>query len=176
MVAGEQQEETVADRVERQRAALPEAQDIGVEDDPAQVVELEVALEPDLRGQAGRIERLDPGEVLTVGRQLAEHRFAAPVAEEVVVLVEAHRRPQDRVVADEPHEAGLDQLVEPVVQGTAVRGRRGARQDPLEGAVRHRRDRQAVTSEPVVVTRGDVSASAACVASIVVSMSAAVTP
>ena len=45
VVAGEQEEEAVADVVEGERAALPETQDVGIEDRAADVVELELALE-----------------------------------------------------------------------------------------------------------------------------------
>ena len=51
VVPGEQQEEAVADVVEGERAALPEAQDVGIEDRAADVVELELALEARLVGE-----------------------------------------------------------------------------------------------------------------------------
>ena len=51
VVAREQQEQAVADRVEGERPALPDAQDVGVEDRAAEVVELEVALEARRRRQ-----------------------------------------------------------------------------------------------------------------------------
>ena len=54
---------------------------------------------------AGRVDRLDRGEVRALRGQLGEDGLAAPVAEQVVVLVEPERRAEDRVVADEPDEA-----------------------------------------------------------------------
>ena len=45
MIAGEQQEQAVADRVERERPALPDPQHVRVEDGAADVVQLQVALE-----------------------------------------------------------------------------------------------------------------------------------
>ena len=132
MVAGEQQEQAVADMIEGERATLPDAEDVGVEDGPADVVELEVALEAGLGGEPRRVDRLDRGEVRAIRGQLGEDGLAAPVAEQVVVLVEPERRAQDRVVADEPHEPGLDEVVEVVVERPG--GRRGRR-------ARERRDR-----------------------------------
>ena len=150
MVPGEQQEQAVADRVERQRATLPEAQDVRVEDRPAQVVELEVALEPDPRRQLGGVERLDQVEMRALRSQLAEDGLTTSVAEEVVVLVQAHGGPEHRVVADQPHETGLDEVVEPVVERPAVRRRRRSREDPLTGRFGHGLS----TSERWVVARG----------------------
>ena len=54
----------------------------------------------------------------------AEDGLAAAVAEQVVVLVQAERGAEHRVVADEPHEARLDEVVERVVERPGV-GRRG---------------------------------------------------
>ena len=116
VVAGEQQEEAVADMIEGERATLPDAQDVRVEDRPADVVDLELALEARLGGERRRVDRLDRGEVLAVRGQLGEDGLAAAVAEQVVVLVEPERRAEDRVVADEPHEARLDEIVEVVVE------------------------------------------------------------
>ena len=45
VVAGEQEEEAVPDRVQGERAPLPDPQDLRVEDGPTDVVELELALE-----------------------------------------------------------------------------------------------------------------------------------
>ena len=45
VVPGEQEEQAVTDVVEGERAALPETQDVGIEDRAADVVELELALE-----------------------------------------------------------------------------------------------------------------------------------
>ena len=115
VVSGEQQEQAVPDRVERLRSSLPNAQDVGIEDDPAHVVELEISFEPGRRRQVVRVQRLDLGEMLALRRQLAEQGFAPSVAQQIVVLVEANRGPEDRVVADQPDEANLDELVESIV-------------------------------------------------------------
>ena len=114
--------------IERERATLPEAQDVGVEDGAADVVELELALEAGLGGERRRVDRLDRGEVLAIGGQLGEDGLAAAVAQQVVVLVEPERGAEDRVVADEPHEAGLDEVVEAVVERARGRRGRGARE------------------------------------------------
>ena len=138
------------------------------------------------------------GQVLPVGGELAEHGVAPAVAQQVVVLVEAEGGPEDRVVADEPDEARLDELVERSSSGPrsgagAGRGRivlgvdsvtgrgtsRGigstaaACREPGRSAVW---PGQAVTSGPAATGRGSVSASAARVAAMAVSISAAVTP
>ncbi len=46
----------------------------------------------------------------SLGVQLGEDRLAPAVAEDVVLVMEPERRREDRVVADEPAEAGLDEL------------------------------------------------------------------
>ena len=76
VVAGEQQEEAVADMIECERTTLPEAEDVGVEDGPADVVELELALESGLVGERRRVDRLDRAEVLAIRRQLGEDSLA----------------------------------------------------------------------------------------------------
>ena len=73
-VLGEDQEQGVADRVERGRALLPGPDGLGVEDRPPQVVDLEVALEPGQRREARRLDRLDRREVGLLVGQLAEQR------------------------------------------------------------------------------------------------------
>ena len=75
-VLGEDQEQGVADRVERGRALLPGPDGLGVEDRPPQVVDLEVALEPAQRREARRFDRLDRREVGLLVGQLAEQRVA----------------------------------------------------------------------------------------------------
>ena len=63
-----------------------------------------------------------------VGLQLGEDRLAATVAELVIERVQAERGPQDRVVADQPAQAGLDEVVERVVARSAVGRVGGTRQ------------------------------------------------
>ena len=77
--------------------------------------------------------RLDLAQVAPVGVELGEDRLATAVAELVVAVVQAEVRAEDRVVADEPAEARLDEVVERVVGRAAVVGRRGARQVGREG-------------------------------------------
>ena len=55
------------------------------------------------------------------GGELRHDRLATAVAEQVVVLVQADRGGQDRVVADEPDEARFDQVVELVVERAGLR-------------------------------------------------------
>ena len=62
---------------------------VGVEDRPADVVELEVALEPGRRREVGRVDRLDRGQVRLVVLDVGEQRLAAAVAELVVGVVQA---------------------------------------------------------------------------------------
>ena len=121
-VAGEQREERVADAVEGRRAALPDALDVDVEDVPAEVVDLEVALEARLGRQPGRVDRLDGREVGPVGGDLAEDGVALPVAQAMILGVDADERREVGVVADDPPEALLDEVVEALVERTAVRG------------------------------------------------------
>ena len=199
VIAGEQEEEAVADDVERERAPLPEAQDVGIEDGASDVVELELALEARLGGESGGVDRLDLREVLAVRGELGEDLLAAAVAQQVVVLVETgapSRGPGCRGRAGRsasrrgrrsarrgapaqlrPRDAGaagrvVDRSwVEPPacrdaarVMGAGARTRRSAR----------------VAMAPPVRPRGTaiglVSARAARVASITISMSAEVTP
>ena len=171
---------------------------VGVEDGAADVVELEVALEARPRlDSAGRVDRLDRGQVLALVGELAEERVAAAVAEQVVVVVEAERpSPRTGLSRDEPDEPGLDEVVEAVVERAGRGRRRGARERRGGTWVGHGLgtssagwsvgtgcgsparsgggdDRCRVPRTRVV---GLVSARAARVATMVVSMSAAVTP
>ena len=128
MVAGEQEEQPVADRVEGERPALPDAQHVRVEDGSADVVQLQVALEAGGRRQVGWIEGLDLREVAPIGLELGENRLTSAVAELVVERVQAQGGPQDRVVADQPAQSRLDEVVERVVARPAVAGVGRARQ------------------------------------------------
>ena len=121
MVAREQQEQPVADRVERERPSLPDAKHVGLEDAAADVVDLEVAFEAGVFGEAGGIDRLDRGQMLPIRRELAEHRVAPAVAERVVVVVDPEVRRGNRVVAHEPSEARLDEVVEALVERPGLR-------------------------------------------------------
>ena len=128
MIAREQEEQAVADGVQGERATFPDAQDVGIEDRAADVVQLEIALEARLGGERLRVDGLDRREVIAVRGQLGQDRLAAPITEQVVVLVEAERRGEHRVVVDEPDEPRFDEVVEAVVKGSAGRRRRGARE------------------------------------------------
>ena len=120
-VLGEDEEQRVADDIERGRAALPRPDLLGVEDLAPDVVDLEVALEAGVGGEGGLVERLDRREVGLLGRQLAEDGVAGAVAEAMVLGVDAEIRPDERVVGDHPPEAGLDEVVEALVERTGVR-------------------------------------------------------
>ena len=91
-------------------------------------MELQVALEAGLLREPGRVDRLDLGEMLAVRLELGQDRLATAVAEQIVILVETERRCEDRVVADEPDETGLDDVVEALVErpGTAAGAGRGS--------------------------------------------------
>jgi hypothetical protein len=71
--------------------------------------------------------------VRALARELRQDLLAAPVAKQVVVLVKTDRRPEDRVVANQPNEPFLDEVVEPIVEGAAVR-RRGWTREWSRGA------------------------------------------
>src|SRR6185295_13739598 len=77
VVTGEQEEEAVADVVERKRSELPKTKDVGVEDRAPEIVHLQLALESRLVGQRGGIDRLNSGQVLAIGGQLREDCLAA---------------------------------------------------------------------------------------------------
>ena len=121
-VAGEQREERIADAVEGGRAPLPDALDVDVEDVAPEVVDLEVALEARLGRQPGRIDRLDGCQVGPVRGDLAEDRVALAVGEPAILGVDPDERREVRVVADDPPEARLDEVVEALVERTAVGG------------------------------------------------------
>ena len=113
----------------RERAALPDAHDVGVEDRAPDVVELEVALEAGRRRQAGRVERLDLRSGAR-GRRPARARTASrpPSPSSSSWAWRPRAVAEDRVVADEPAEARLDEVVERVVERAGSSGGRGARQ------------------------------------------------
>ena len=122
VVAGEQQEQAVADVVEGQRAALPDAQDVDVEDVAADVVQLQVALEAHGRRQRRRVDGLDGRQVGAVVGEVGQEGLATAVTELAVALVQAEVRAQHRAVRDEPTEASFDEVVE-----------RARRRDPRSG-------------------------------------------
>ena len=68
------------------------------------------------------------GEVVAFGGELGKDRLAASVAEQVVVLVETDGGAEDGIVADQPQEARLDEVVELAVERAGLRRRRGARE------------------------------------------------
>ncbi len=196
VVAHEQQEQPVADGVERERPALPDPQLLRLEQRAAQVVELDVALEADGARQPGGVQRLDRGEVRAVGGDLGQDRLAAAIPQLVVVVVDAEIRGGDRVVAHQPPEPLLDELVEPIVERATIGGRRRPRQHGTGQSVeRVKRDApgdvhgrrggpSACSGQAVAATRsagsstaviGVVSARASRVAWMTVSMSAAET-
>ena len=204
VIAGEQQEQPVADGVERERAPLPEPEHVGVEDRAADVVELEVALERRRRRQAGRVDRLDRREVRPLRVQLGQDGFAAAVAEQVVVLRagrarwrapgcrgraarSASRRGRRTRSSSGPgvgrrgrsrqsrRRAWIDRLTRDLRRaGRAARGLAG-------GGWRGRPDERAgsgrcAASAPMPPPSGSSRSSAARVASMVVSISSDVTP
>ena len=84
-------------------------------------MQLEVALEAD-RGREGRlVEGLHRRQVLAIGLDLGQDRLPAAIAQLVVVCMDAEEGRRDRVVPHQPPEAGLDEVIEPVVKRTGVR-------------------------------------------------------
>ena len=126
VIPREQEEETVADRVEALRPSGPGPDLVGPEDGQAQVVDLEVAFEPGRLGQAGRVHGLDRREMGPLIGELLFDGVAGPVAELVVVLVHAQVGGRRRVRREQAPESRFDQVEEGIVQGAAVRRGRGA--------------------------------------------------
>ena len=110
------------------------------------------------------LQRLDRAQVRPLLGEFREDLLTAAIAQFVVVIVQTQPGRRDRVVADDPSEPGLDEVVELGVGGAdgLVDGRSRQRL-VIDASGRG----QEVTS---------VSARAACVAAMVVSMSSAVTP
>ena len=179
VVAREQQEERIADGVEGEGAPLPQPQLVEVEELATDVVELDVALEARRRGQLGRVDRLDRGQVRPLVVDLPEDRVAARVAEPVVGVVEPEPGGEQRLGRDDAPEARLDGVVEALVGGAGVRARgrpgQGSIVDPAGGGHGSLGQAGAATGSGET-GRGPVSARAARVAAMVVSMSAASTP
>ena len=76
-------------------------------------------------GQPGRIQRLDGGEVGLLLGDLVLDRVPAGVAQAVVLAVDPEVGGHDRVVREQAPDAGLDEVVEAVVERARVgRGRR----------------------------------------------------
>jgi hypothetical protein len=127
-VTGEQQEQRVTELVEGRRAALPRADDIGVEDLAPEVVHLEVALEAGRLGEPVVAQSLDVREVAPIGLEVAEHGVPRPVPELPAALVQTEIRALDGVRGHDPAEARLDEVVEPVVERSRAGGRIGPAQ------------------------------------------------
>lgn len=89
-------------------------------------MELEVALEPRRRGEAGLVQRLDGGEVRAVRGDLLDDGVVARVTEPGVLGVDAEVRREDRVVDEQAPDPGLDEVVQAVVEGSRIRGRSGS--------------------------------------------------
>ena len=133
VVTHEQQEQPVADGVEGQRTALPDPQLVRLEDRAAEVMQFEIALEADGGRQPDFVECLDLGQMLAVGGDLGEDRVPTAVTELIVVGVDAEERRGDRIVAHQPSEARLDQVVEPCVERAGLRRGGGPREGGPSG-------------------------------------------
>ena len=112
VVAREEEEEAVPDRVDRERPSLPDAQDLRVEDRPTEVVELEIALESGGRRQRIGVDRLDLRQVCPIAGDLGEQRLTAAVPELVVRVVDAQPGGEHGILLHPAPEARLDQVVE----------------------------------------------------------------
>ena len=138
VVAGEQQEQPVADGVEGERAALPEAQDVGVEDRRGGRCGARGRARsgPSADRPAGSIASI-AARCVALRVELGEDGLAAAVAEQVVVGVEAERRARGPGCRGSSRtKRVLDEVVEPVVE----RARAPARA-PGAGAARQDVDR-----------------------------------
>ena len=186
-IAGKQKEQRVAGDIQGRRATLPCPDDVGVEDRTADVVDLELALQARPRRQPGLVQPLDLREVLLLRPELRQDDVAAAVAQPVVLGVDAEVGRQQRVLVDQAAEAGLDEVVEAIVERPAVGCRRGTGQVDLvvgdrhvvllEGAARARAMTGVIGQAGVAIEgRAPVSDRASRVAAMVVSMCAAVTP
>ena len=120
-VASEERKERVTDRVDPRGMAFPSANDIGLEDLPADVVDLEVPIEPHGRAHGGRIESLDGDEVPPIGLQLAEHVVAGGVCQLIVEMVDPEVGGRHGIGLDHTPESGLDEIVEWRIGRTTVR-------------------------------------------------------
>ena len=137
-VLGEDEEERVADRVERERSPLPDPDDLGVEDRPADVVDLEVALELRRGRQACGVECLDrlrggpsPRRARRAARLATRRRAGRPRCGSRGTC------PTIGLSRIDPPEARLDEVVEPAVERARVRGRLGAGKDDVLESVGH---------------------------------------
>ena len=83
-------------------------------------MDLQVPLEPGVGRQAGRVDRLDRREMSALGRDLAQDGVALAVRQAVILGVDPDERGEVRMVAHDPSETTLDQIVEPVVERSAV--------------------------------------------------------
>ena len=129
-------------------------------------MQLEVAFEAGGRGQLRRIHRLDGAQVRGVGRQIGQDGIATAIAVAVVGIVQPEIRGQHRIAFDQPPDALLHRVVEAGI------GRTGSRTGI--------RSRECIQGRAPTGSGGtgrpDVSARAARVAAMIVSMSAALTP
>jgi len=183
-VAGKEQVQRVTDGFKGERAALPGADDVRVEDRSPNIVDLEVALDPGLVRKTRRIDRFDRRQVSAVCIKFAQDGVATPVAELAVGRVDTEICGDDRVVPDDTAKAVLGEVVEGVIEWPAVWCGAGPRE--LDPEVAAEAQRPAGTAAPATSAFCDtssdgserrfVSASAAAVASIAVSMSSAVRP
>ena len=119
-VAREQQEQCVARGVEGGRAALPEAPHFRVEEIQLEVVDLQLALEADVRRKVGRVDRPDGGQVRAVVGDLLEDEVTAPVPEPVVLGVDAKERRDERVVPEHAPEARFNEVIKLIVEWTCI--------------------------------------------------------
>ena len=153
-------------------------------------MELEVPLEPRGGGQPGRIERLDGGEMGLLLGDLVFDGVPPGVAQAVVLAVDPEVGGHDRVVGEQAPHAGLDEVVEAVVEGAGVgRGRRsreilaaeqcGHRSSGAAGTRwRPGVGRGAPQTVPAAIAAGlgSVARRASAAAATTLSMSSAVTP
>ena len=84
-------------------------------------MELDVALEADLRRELRRIERFDRGLLAAGPGDLLLDRLARAIRQAVVLGMDPEEGGNLRVGADRASESGLDEVVKPLVKWSGVR-------------------------------------------------------
>jgi hypothetical protein len=96
-------------------------------------VDLDVALESDLGRQRGCVESLDPRKLPASLGDLVLDRLAGAIGQSMVLGVDAQERRSVGVGDDRAPEVLLDEVVEPLIEGTLGRGRcRAAERERLQ--------------------------------------------
>ncbi len=132
-VAGEQQEQAVADLVRGTGLALPQALRLRVEDGAPHGQKREFPLERAGRGHVGPVQRLDIGQEALLGCQLLQHRVPRQVGQAPVFRMDAQVRAEVREGVQLALEAAAHEFLVTPIRLRSVQGQ--GRQD--RGQVGH---------------------------------------